>query len=87
MVSLFSSPFPPTLKAAVQDASPEAGETPKQLPQNLILKSAHTQHNQVTSIMSSTVARFINIWSYEYHIAINRQDEHNTEKAALRVQS
>lgn len=51
----------PTLEAAVQDASLEGSETPEQLPQNLLINSAHTQRNQATSAGSSTVARFI--WS------------------------
>lgn len=44
----------------------EGGETPEQLPWNLLINSAHTQHNQATSMGFSTVARFI--WSYGCHI-------------------
>lgn len=60
-VLLPSSLLFPIPKAAVQDTSLEGDEAPEQLPQNLLINSAHTQHKQTTS----SVAGFI--WSYGCH--------------------
>jgi len=58
-VSLSSSTLLSIPKAPVQDASLEGNEILEQLPQNLIINSAHTQCNHTTSTESSIVARFI----------------------------